>query len=570
MLTRYFSLTFSLLSLYACGSQSKQDIGPQPFRLEPLGESSARAVVLSGGDSPLSNHYSQYLQAKNLNAFSQLTLGSDAVNILFGAGNTDTSSPTFGDVHRILNDGSVKREVMEVGRFTNNIPATIQGVRGVLSKDRYKKTDSLFLLVGDHGMPNRLPGNVVDTHYSNNCINLWGVDTTASGSAQQRSFADRCLSVRELGELLRNTHPQGPTVFAMSQCFSGGFHQMSVHTEDGFPTADIHMCGFTAVTEDTYASGCTADADGPTYQGYERYLAEGLSGKDVVTGAAVGASSITLEEAHRKAVLRDLTVDIPLRTSDYLLWQWAKLIRQNGFQLPHKTSPLQVRSAFFDGANLNSENISAAFEDRENFVREVIDSISKSYPLLKNDITGDLGALDDVVQNLEVTADNLMNQLEQSSTQYENYVSKTLTPEWKKAVRAGTVPGLKNSYARLEEDFSDKSQALWKLAFLSVQDKAQAEELSNYLRERPLLMAAWARSQPDLSLQQTNAETDSKTLEELSDQLNEVNRNHGLLRRVAIYRSVLGAWAALKAGAETDAINTVAGLVTCESTRFAQ
>src|SRR5262252_8614706 len=63
-------------------------------------------VLISGGDSPTENNYSQYLQAKAVSKFFVQAYPTNAVWIFFGAGNVEGGKPVFSDVYRqVKKDG---------------------------------------------------------------------------------------------------------------------------------------------------------------------------------------------------------------------------------------------------------------------------------------------------------------------------------------------------------------------------------------------------------------------------------------------------------------------------------
>src|SRR5262245_42391537 len=60
-------------------------------------------VLISGGDSPLENNYSQYLQARAVAAAFEENYPPESIWIFFGAGNVEGEPPVFGDVFRQVN-----------------------------------------------------------------------------------------------------------------------------------------------------------------------------------------------------------------------------------------------------------------------------------------------------------------------------------------------------------------------------------------------------------------------------------------------------------------------------------
>lgn len=273
--------------------------------------------VLSGGGNPFTNHYSQYLQTRTLTKALVGIPSAGPVDVRFGAGNNEHQPTLLADVFRIqIVNGQPKSSLLS-GVIPGNRPATktevvnyFDRLTGVLPEDTF------FLFVSDHGMPNQAAGN-----YDNNCIDLWNYDAAKQTPGPQ---AQSCLSKNELKGMFDKI-PARRKVFVMSQCFSGGFHQMSVQTKAGYPTADAGICGFTATTKDETASGCTPFADGPNYKGYERFFTQQFSGKDVVTGKDMPYQpKHGLKDAHIAASLEDTTKDMPMSTSDYFLMQWAE------------------------------------------------------------------------------------------------------------------------------------------------------------------------------------------------------------------------------------------------------
>src|SRR5258708_1358185 len=55
--------------------------------------------VLSGGNDPAANHYSQYLQTHLLSESLKNRLNPNQVNVMFGAGNNETTPNILADVN---------------------------------------------------------------------------------------------------------------------------------------------------------------------------------------------------------------------------------------------------------------------------------------------------------------------------------------------------------------------------------------------------------------------------------------------------------------------------------------
>lgn len=171
----------------------------------------------------------------------------------------------------------------------------------------------------------------VENSFHNNCINLW---TPESLLYPEKS----CLSVGQLRHMIeQNIPPEIPKTFVMTQCFSGGFHLLGYFKDaDGKPHRNTgNICGFTASTSDTTAAGCTAFVEESRYDGYERRMAEQLTGLSIITGAKFNNPIRQLSIAHDEALLKDNTKDVPLRTSeayvlDYYYFVMDKKPEKNG------------------------------------------------------------------------------------------------------------------------------------------------------------------------------------------------------------------------------------------------
>ena len=77
-------------------------VAPEAPSLEPRGAARDVYVLISGGGTPLSNNYSQYLQAK---AFADAFARSQPANatwVFFGIGNRDDAPPVLADVRRVV------------------------------------------------------------------------------------------------------------------------------------------------------------------------------------------------------------------------------------------------------------------------------------------------------------------------------------------------------------------------------------------------------------------------------------------------------------------------------------
>lgn len=276
--------------------------------------------ILSGGGSPGSNYYSQYLQAKRLTEF--FTQQPDTkLTTMFGAGYTPDSSPDLPpDVAQRTSAGGATHFIR--GVLPDNHPATYADVHDYVETQlptrAWAPGDRFLLIIADHGMPNRWDPRTWQPKQSrrvtNNCINLWQPQLSTYPEQQ-------CLSVEQLQNDMATAIPKDvPVNFVMAQCFSGGFHALAFSQKaNALPIAHANRCGFTATTDDALASGCMSFVSEAHYDGYERRIAEAITGVDILSGKTLHAPIERLSEAHDEAMRLDNTNDIPMRSSDAFL-----------------------------------------------------------------------------------------------------------------------------------------------------------------------------------------------------------------------------------------------------------
>lgn len=534
-------------------------------------------LVLSGGGTPLTNHYSQYIQTKTLFDDLSARFPQTEATVLFGGGNQPGVVPTMGDVHRLVKLDGLDYESLIFGEIKGNSAATPQNVEKYFAQDKLskmRKNEALFLFVSDHGMPFIDDEGNFDLSYDNNCIELFGYGADLkNGDVTMMDDRQRCLARKDLQSRLEKKVSAGRVVFAMSQCYSGGFHKMSVSLEGPYPKANPRICGFTAVPEDATASGCTADVDGPTYQGYERYFTQQLTGVDIVSGERLRPARVSMKEAHEQATLEDNTKDIPLSTSDYYLWKWALVISKKGFVPRTKVIDTQAALNILGSLRIGSHALNdPLYLAKEKFIIEAKAAIIKLHPELEPRINGSLTELAEVVtamgQALEFQQSMLM--------QVENVVdtlTTVLIKHWSDAIRRGKS-GLSEEDQDVEKvifaDTTIQDAALITMSVKAVTDPKRSEAISSYKARRIKLAMEWAlkTGRKELVSLVSRIKQNTKKLEQGNSAYDLNEKMHGHLRRILIYRQVLGAWAALDKMKDQKALSELKGLLDCERTTF--
>lgn len=297
-------------------------------------------VLLSGGASPASNNYSQYLQAKAVSKFFHEQYPADSVWTFFGAGNIEGQPALFGDVRRQVRRDGLLLESWLPGSLPGNRPAKREEVLRAFREEilpAVRDGGTLYLFVGDHGSETR-----GDRRES--VIDLWGIDPDPKTRRGWKAVDHEKLKVSDLREVLAAGLGRGRVVFCMTQCHSGGFHFLGA-PRDLAPNADWYhgalpawvgdldldaelpaAAGYAATDAASLAAGCDPDPDPDKWAGYERFVPENLLGLDLFTLEPAGTRRDSFHEAHVAATLVDTTIDKPYSTSEQYLERWATLI----------------------------------------------------------------------------------------------------------------------------------------------------------------------------------------------------------------------------------------------------
>jgi hypothetical protein len=572
-----FSLLFTALFAFSFSATAKDQI-----------------LVLSGGGSPSGNHYSQYLQTKLLTDEMNKLFGPESVSVFFGAGNNEAEPRLLADVNRIMTDGNQRYTQMEFGVINGNRPATKREINHHFDSpeiSQLKKGDHLFLFVSDHGMKN--PNTYFGT--SNNCINLWQYQIDGDAFSFLPT-EDACLSVDELRQTLKMKTNDARVLFGLSQCFSGGFHGMSVRMQRGFPTADPLMCGFTATTDDTTASGCTPDVDGPGYKGYERYFTQQLTGKDVVTQTPLPyARKKTLKAAHIAAALEDPTKDIPLSTSDYYLLKWADRYSSEDFQ--SRTVALSTTETVKYYKNLlkdpeQLQNLAIANSPLREWFRERLTYLkSSTYFLISVDPSLKESLVDRDALKLEKIVEKTVSKMNIARTKAIDHEVKKLDiqflrifPQWESDLNSGKLDHLftnsdldwektvftpqerkSGTEALIGDLIENYSQNL--SAIIKINDPAEADSFTRIGDRRQSIRKSWLEESHTREVMRARRE-----INQLEKSANlawteyvrlETARDH--LRRILFIRKTIAAAATLVYSEDQKGLSDLMGLLECEN-----
>jgi hypothetical protein len=586
-------------------------------------------VMLSGGNSPIDNNYSQYLQAKAVTAYFERNYPRDSVWVFFGAGNVEGEKPVFGDVHREVTRDGVTVDSWLAGSLRPNLPARREVILRTFRDEILPAVadgGTLFLFVGDHG--SRTRGRNGESQ-----IDLWSLQRDPGSEHGWRANDDESLGVAEFRRTLARWIGKGRVVFCMTQCHSGGFHYLAVPREmtpnprwyavkrnwpapkevPAFPRA----AGFTATDEFSLASGCDADPDPANWEGYERFVPESLFGVDLLTQQRLGQPLRSFAEAHVTATLEDRSIDKPYSTSEQYLERWANLIEARLMKESNLTDKVKRALVAYrrtvDGGE--PQVADAAFRERQAVFRRFVENLSEQDPVQKNLLlTGSRRRLEEVIgmsgpkslmaeepdpaaqPNGPAPTQRPMRR-RGGSQEARRLWKETVRPAWKAAIAAHEVTPVPTAamdfekYLLKQEDAgrnyfsasgSSSSSALQREVFWqsgysdpATVDLAKAEAVARWGAERRSKILAWAKTAGDekvrvaaeklLERQARLQPAPEKASPTMHNGPEPVDEQTAAARTL-FYRRVLAAWEFLYSVKENSALVRVKELTELERT----
>lgn len=549
-------------------------------------------VLLSGGGTPLTNNYSQYLQAKELGAHLQQTYPADSVWVFFGIGNREGEPARLADVHKLVKDGGVLRSSWLPGVLPRNRPARKADFLKALREEilpRVSVGGTLYLFIGDHG-------TLAKKDPKESVVTMWQLEPK---DASWRTNPEEELSVTELRDALAAGLGRGRVVFCMTQCHSGGFHHLgvprTVQPDAGWFTAMPDWAapeeaeplplaaGFTAVDEESLAAGCDPDPDPDNWAGYERYVPEALLGIGLFDGRKIGPGLPSYAAAHEAAVLIDQTIDKPRSSSEQYLERWAALIERLAGESTLTSTANAAVAAYRRAVDTGlAEAPGATFAaKRAQFARFVDRMGEQNRPAAELLQTGTRSDLEQAIGPKSSGAGG-RNRSGGAPSERAKLWKETVRPAWKAAVEAQQVPGLTGPALAFERYLlaqEDKGRELlfargwqnpilndlyWQsgYAFPDKSDPEKAAAVTRWGAGRLRGIVDWA---------QASADADVKAA---AEKLSPPRRNAGapprtLSRKIAaertlFYRRVLGAWAFLLAMQDAPALGQLHRLIELE------
>ena len=563
-----------------CTGPSKVEAPPPaplpPAVMLPLPSRPALArdayVLLSGGGTPLTNNYSQYLQAGAIAEFFERECGSAARWIFFGAGNRTGAAPVLGDTRReVKRDGLVMQSWLP-GALPNNRPATRDEFLRALREEilpTVRGGGTLYLFVGDHG---ELVGG---EGKQESAITLWQLKRSGRGWSTDDK---EVLGVAELRRVLADGLGDGRVVFCMTQCHGGGFHELGITREMAAPRVwfatppaeapanafgfRLRVAGFTATDQESPAAGCDADPDPERWAGYERFMPENLFGRDLMRPQPLPRAADSLAAAHEAATLVDDTIDKPRATSDHYLAAWARTIETRLAKTLAVTAQTQQAVAAYQRAvNLGQtaaadEQLVARRELFRRFTEQLAGHLPSARDLLLN---GTRSQLESAVRDSGGRG-GPRGPRRGGMTELRQAWSQTLRPAWKAAVECGAVPGLTGAALEFEKRLLQReengrdlllprggtgnallNEVYWASGYArpAALDRAKAEAITRWGAERRNRIVGWGATAEAANVRAAAAK--------IGPTPPVASEPRGLSRktaaeRVLFYRRVLAAW----------------------------
>jgi hypothetical protein len=146
------------------------------------------------------------------------------------------------------------------------------------------------------------------------------------------------LPVRDLAAHIATLPPEVPVTLVMVQCFAGAFGNLVFAGGDPkAPPVERQIAGFFAAPRDRPAAGCTPEVNEAEYHDFTSYFFAALTGRDRVGRPVSGADynrdgRVGMDEAFAYSLIHDVSIDVPVCTSDVFLYWVVPATEDEVFQ----------------------------------------------------------------------------------------------------------------------------------------------------------------------------------------------------------------------------------------------
>lgn len=279
-------------------------------------------LLIGGGPEPWS---SQISIEENVHYFgrTQQVRGIDPAGnrILFASGSSGRADVCFNHGVPVSPAREILASSNNAGRYLklDYRPHQVPGVSHAASRQailqalsdlarELSETDRLLIYFTGHG------GKGANSETAN--LQTWGKEK---------------LDVRTFAKALDAFRPETAVMVVMVQCYSGAFANLIfVAGDPANELAPHRRAGYFSTLATRTAAGCTPEVHRADYEDYSTYFLGALGGQNRL-GEPVpaidvdGDGAISLDEAHLHVVAVSPTIDIPLKTSDRFLRQFATI-----------------------------------------------------------------------------------------------------------------------------------------------------------------------------------------------------------------------------------------------------
>jgi hypothetical protein len=568
-------------------------------------------VLISGGDSPLENNYSQYLQARAIVTCWERSYSSESIWVFFGAGNVDGETPVFCDVrHKVYKDDLVL-DSWTPGSLRGNRPAHKNTILRALREEilpAVAQGGTVYLFVGDHG--ERPRGDDQESR-----INLWSLERDSTSERGWRTINNATLGVGELRRVFMEGLGKGRVLFCMTQCHAGGFHYLAIphemtpnpnwfgklpawaapKSQRAFP----RVAGFAATDEYSPAAGCDPAPTMAGWAGYERFVPESLFGIDLFTLNQTGPQLRSFAEAHEAATVTDKTIDNPYATSDQYLERWADLIEEHLVGEGNLTARLKRQiGTYHKSVNGSAPRLrDPAFRARQALFNRFTMSLVEQNPEVKDLLlTGTRRQLEKAMEGDEPRSEEREGEGRRrrggGRGETRALWNDTLRPAWAAAVEAdrltellGAALDFEKHLLRAEADGADffsgrrtslAEEVFWHSGYGEPKslDPIKAEAVAQWGALRRARILEWAQESEDEAvrsagerLAQRNSGRSPPPVEPDPNVFDPIRKDTAA-ERVLFYRRVLAAWQFLIDLRERPALDRLRELIELEQTPF--
>lgn len=556
-------------------------------------------VVLSGGGTPATNNYSQYLQAQALNRWLRQHVPAEAVWTFFGAGNVPGKPVRLADTRRQIEEGGELLETWLPGELEGNRPATRSEVLHALRREilpRVADGGTLFLFVGDHG-------ELSEREPRESRIVLWQLEPAPLTPRGWLTNLEQVLGVRELREVIAGGLGRGRVVFCITCCHSGGFHFLGEEEtarpepawlrSGGAPLAlaappPPRIAGFTATTAADPAAGCVAYLDSRTWVGSERFLPEALLGIDLVTGARRELPRDTLAEAFDAAMEVNLTIDQPHGTAEAFLEAQARMIETtlgSAELAPGAAEALRRFRAVADGASVGSDD--PELRRREGRYRGWAQGLAEAFPEIAETLVRGRFADLEALGAAPAPAPEPSRAERRAERELRRAWTDVIRPAWRRALESRSVEGAGESEAGFERHLIALEESAREPLFMpgdreavreelywqsgaadTASDAVQVRALARWEARRERTILAWAADASSARVREAarSWRRAHETLAPTEDELLDPPPRREAALRVLRGRRVLAAWTFLHAVGDDARLERVRALLALERT----